>query len=194
MPGQIVVQLLHLYTEPGDTVIDPFGGSGTTLDVAKIMGRKCMICDIAPKRKDIAKRDVVKEGLQAGNAKLVLLDPPYGQQKKGLYTKADSDLSNMAPAKFLGAMAAILEQAKERLEPGGRVALIVSAEKVDGVVIDTPFLLYQRALDAGLHLEERISVPYQNASSVTGYWIEHARKSRTLLRAYRDLMIFEVPK
>jgi len=39
-PEYLVVMVLNVYSDPGDTVIDPFSGSGTTLYVAKKLGRK----------------------------------------------------------------------------------------------------------------------------------------------------------
>jgi hypothetical protein len=39
MPPAVVENLLWLYTEPGEIVVDPFAGGGTTIDVAKAMGR-----------------------------------------------------------------------------------------------------------------------------------------------------------
>lgn len=39
-PEELVAFFLELYTDPGDVVLDPFLGSGTTLKVARIMGRK----------------------------------------------------------------------------------------------------------------------------------------------------------
>jgi hypothetical protein len=40
MPPPIVENVLWLYTEPGDIIVDPFAGGGTTIDVAKAMGRR----------------------------------------------------------------------------------------------------------------------------------------------------------
>jgi hypothetical protein len=40
MPPAVVENLLWLYTEPGDIVVDPFAGGGTTIDGAKAMGRR----------------------------------------------------------------------------------------------------------------------------------------------------------
>ncbi|MCJ7804194.1 site-specific DNA-methyltransferase, partial [Patescibacteria group bacterium] len=45
---QIVKKILTTYTKPGDTILDPFGGCGTTLVEAKIMGCKSLGFDINP--------------------------------------------------------------------------------------------------------------------------------------------------
>src|ERR1700676_2527862 len=41
MPPAVVENLLWAFTEPGDIVVDPFAGGGTTIDVGKAMGRRC---------------------------------------------------------------------------------------------------------------------------------------------------------
>jgi site-specific DNA-methyltransferase (adenine-specific) len=39
MPEQLLGRIIRACSNPGDLVIDPFGGSGTTLAVAKKLGR-----------------------------------------------------------------------------------------------------------------------------------------------------------
>ena len=39
-PSYVIWNLVERYTKPGDLVVDPFCGSGTTLDVAKDTSRK----------------------------------------------------------------------------------------------------------------------------------------------------------
>jgi DNA modification methylase len=39
-PEELVAFFVECYTDPGDLVLDPFLGSGTTLKVAQVMGRK----------------------------------------------------------------------------------------------------------------------------------------------------------
>jgi DNA modification methylase len=46
-------------TRPGDTVLDPFGGAGTTGLVAQRLGRNSILCELNPEYVDIAKRRVV---------------------------------------------------------------------------------------------------------------------------------------
>ncbi len=46
-PPQIARALIMMYTEPGDTVLDPMIGSGTTCIEAKLLGRNCIGVDIS---------------------------------------------------------------------------------------------------------------------------------------------------
>ena len=77
-PSYVVWNLIQRYTKPGDLVVDPFCGSGTTIDVAKDTGRLARGFDLAPYRPDIEKGDARSLPLENGAAKLVFMDPPYG--------------------------------------------------------------------------------------------------------------------
>ncbi|MBA7499327.1 DNA adenine methyltransferase YhdJ [subsurface metagenome] len=44
-PEHLVKMILDVYSDPGDTVVDPFGGSGTVPFIAKKMGRKSVMFD-----------------------------------------------------------------------------------------------------------------------------------------------------
>ncbi len=41
LPEVYLARLIKAYTNPGDRILDPFGGSGTTAVVASALGRKC---------------------------------------------------------------------------------------------------------------------------------------------------------
>ena len=45
-PIQLIERLIWLFTDKGDTILDPFAGSATTLLVAEWMSRKCMAFEI----------------------------------------------------------------------------------------------------------------------------------------------------
>jgi len=47
-PPALVTPCILAGTKPGDTVLDPFGGSGTTGAVALMLGRKAVLCELNP--------------------------------------------------------------------------------------------------------------------------------------------------
>lgn len=90
---QVVENVLWFYTEPGQVVLDPFAGSGTTIEVAKIMGRRVWASDIrgnhyAP-HLPIHQHDILNDWPTDApkKADLVILDPPYWKQAVGRYSK-----------------------------------------------------------------------------------------------------------
>ncbi|MFH0799135.1 MAG: DNA methyltransferase [Pseudomonadota bacterium] len=76
-PSWVIWNLLNRYTREKDLVIDPMCGSGTTIDVARELGRRALGYDIAPTRKDIFRADARKLPLEDGKADFVFIDPPY---------------------------------------------------------------------------------------------------------------------
>jgi DNA modification methylase len=47
MPEAVLERIIRVASNPGDLVIDPFAGSGTTLAVAKKLGRKYLGCELS---------------------------------------------------------------------------------------------------------------------------------------------------
>lgn len=47
MPEQLLGRVIRISSNPGDIVLDPFAGSGTTLAVAKKLGRQFMGCELS---------------------------------------------------------------------------------------------------------------------------------------------------
>jgi site-specific DNA-methyltransferase (adenine-specific) len=44
-PEPLMAELIALFTDPGDLILDPFGGSGTTAVAAKRLGRRCILIE-----------------------------------------------------------------------------------------------------------------------------------------------------
>lgn len=76
-PAWVIWQLLTRYTRENDVVLDPMCGSGTTIDVAKELGRKPVGFDLAPSRPDIQQADARKIPLGDGTVDFAFIDPPY---------------------------------------------------------------------------------------------------------------------
>jgi site-specific DNA-methyltransferase (adenine-specific) len=47
MPEQLLGRIIRACSNPGETVLDPFAGSGTTLAVAKKLGRQWLGCELS---------------------------------------------------------------------------------------------------------------------------------------------------
>ncbi len=55
-PVELLVRLVRNSTRPGETVMDPFGGSGSTLVACEQTGRRCLTAEIEPKFCDVIRR------------------------------------------------------------------------------------------------------------------------------------------
>lgn len=55
-PFTVIQDLVQRVSEPGQTIVDPFLGSGTTLLAAEGLGRICYGCEIEPGYVDVAVR------------------------------------------------------------------------------------------------------------------------------------------
>lgn len=76
-PSYVIWNLLQRYTKPNDLVVDPMCGSGTTIDVARDLGRRGLGYDVSPYREDIFRCDARKLPLENEKVDFVFVDPPY---------------------------------------------------------------------------------------------------------------------
>jgi site-specific DNA-methyltransferase (adenine-specific) len=59
-PSQLIRPLIETCTLPGDLVLDPFVGSGTTCAVASKLGRRCLGIELNPEYADMARRAIAE--------------------------------------------------------------------------------------------------------------------------------------
>jgi site-specific DNA-methyltransferase (adenine-specific) len=64
-PIKLMHELVSLFTDPGELVLDPFAGSGTTLRACKDLGRRCIGIEPNPQYCEIAKQRLAQEVLCA---------------------------------------------------------------------------------------------------------------------------------
>lgn len=65
-PVALVSEFVRLFTNPGDTILDPFCGSGTTLYAAKELGRKAVGCDVSEEACALAEKRLAQDLLPMG--------------------------------------------------------------------------------------------------------------------------------
>ena len=98
-PKALPEWFIKLFTDEGDWVLDPFMGSGTTLEVAKEFGRNSVGIDILSEYCEMARNKVEDKQLM-----LMQERKPYGQTPSGRYKsvhlKKHPGLSQEAPRKF----------------------------------------------------------------------------------------------
>jgi site-specific DNA-methyltransferase (adenine-specific) len=63
-PVAVMAWIIENYTNPGDTIFDPFMGSGTTGVACMQLGRNFIGCEIAPGYFEIAKKRIAQAELQ----------------------------------------------------------------------------------------------------------------------------------
>lgn len=124
IPGQLVAHCLYFWTEQGDVVIDPMGGSGTTIDVCKALNRKPLVYDAHPCRDDIMLHNLATQGWPDGtvDAKLIFWDPPYFKKKDDGY--GEQSISRFNRSEYL----AFFDQMAATIPAGfqGRMAFLMS--------------------------------------------------------------------
>jgi site-specific DNA-methyltransferase (adenine-specific) len=57
-PDELPYRLIKLYTLPKETVLDPFGGSGTTMKVARNLNRNSIVYEINTEYIELIKQNV----------------------------------------------------------------------------------------------------------------------------------------
>lgn len=70
----IIYNLVWRYTDPGDLVVDPMCGSGTTIDVCREEGRRAIGYDTTPVRSDIIQNDARNIPLASDSVDMVFID------------------------------------------------------------------------------------------------------------------------
>lgn len=141
-PPEIPFRLIKLFSFWGETVLDPFGGSGTTAEVGVSLGRRVVSVDqnakysaIARKRFAVAKkkggqgeasvltgdsRSLVS--LKDGSVSLVVTSPPYWD--KADYGGSTSDIGRRSNyGKFLDDMRDVFAECFRVLEPGRKICV-----------------------------------------------------------------------
>jgi hypothetical protein len=194
---RFVENLLWLYTEPGDIVVDPFGGGGSTLDVCKVRGRRCFISDRKPKpgmEDKLRTMDVCNElpplHKRWSDVSLTYLDPPYWRQAAGEYSDDAEDLANMPLEQFTESMVSIVKRVAAK-QSKGVIALII--QPTQWKAPDRQFIDHVGDMLrlVKLPVDMRFSVPYES-QQCNAQMVDWAKANKRCLVLTRELIVWRV--
>lgn len=190
-PAYVIWNLLQRYTQPKDLVIDPMAGSGTTLDVARELGRRALGYDLQPTRKDIFRCDARKLPLESEKADFVFIDPPYSTHiKYSGKPECIGELDAQQPPYF-EAMEMVISEIHRILRPGRHMALYVS----DSFQKGKPFIPIGFELFAIMrrHFEpvDIAAVTRGNTKLERKHWHIAAMEGNFFLRGFNYLFIMK---
>jgi len=194
-PAWVIWNLLQRYTREGDLVVDPFSGGGTTLDVARSLGRTVRGFDLAPEREDIERADARALPLADASVDFFFLDPPYSTHldyAKGAAPRAGDlgALDAFEPAYF-EAFERVFAELERCLKDRRYLALYVSDsfKKKRGFVGIGARLFAQ--LERRFRAVDHVAVVRGNRKLEKPRFHKVAEEENFFLRGFNHLLIFK---
>ena len=125
-PSYVIWNLLMRYTKPGDKVLDPMAGSGTTLDVCRDLKRTPLCFDLTPGHRDVREADARNLPLEDSSVHFVFMDPPYSNHIH--YSDKGACIGNLDAREggYYEEMGKVFAQMDRLLVEGGYLALYLS--------------------------------------------------------------------
>ncbi len=191
-PSYIIWNLLQRYTKEKDLVVDPFCGSGTTLDVARDLNRRALGYDVHPTRKDIFRLDARKLPLElTAKVDFVFMDPPYSTHLD--YGPDPRDIGKLDASKdsaYYDAMDQAFAEAHRLLKPNKHLGLYVSDSYIHGkAFIPLGFELFSRLRFRKFEPVDIIAVTRHNKTLDMGNYRKAADEGNFFLRGFNYLFI-----
>lgn len=192
--------LILRYSNEGDTVLDQFAGSGTTLIEAKLLNRNAFGVDVNPHALKLCKSAVnfdcaskSRITIRKGNAQklfflgsetidLIATHPPYADIIK--YSDGlTEDLSQQSVKNFIEEMKPVAAESFRVLKKGKICAFLIGDVRKKGVLHPLGFELMNIFINAGFSLKE-IVIKEQHNCIGTQKWRSKANKFLLLAHEY----------
>jgi len=188
-------QCLWRYTKVGDIVLDPMTGSGTLIDVAKALGRKCIAFDInpVPYRDDIRAGDARRLSLENESIDFVFIHAPYWNMYQYSDPPMEGDLSAMEFDEFLEGIRDVFKEALRVLRPGRFAAVLVGDMRREMRFYDMPSEFSSIARLVGLELHDKIVKPIARERSRSLRSEIVARRHNFHLLKFETILVFRKP-
>jgi len=207
---QVARNLITLYTKPGETVLDPFCGSGTSLVEASLLGRTAigvdlstrairfsraslaLVCQMTYPIPKLVRADARNLNfINNDSIDLVILHPPYSTIVR--YDRSDSrDLSNLHSIQsYADSLGAVMSEAYRVLKSGRICALLIGDVRREGLYYPLSMIALCVGLRAGFVLIEEIVKHQINCKSDAGW---RNRPHNFLMIAHEHLYVLFKPR
>jgi len=187
-PAFVIYNMVRRYTEPGELVLDPMAGSGTTIDVCKEEGRKCVAYDISPTRPDIIQNDARKIPLAESSVDMIFIDSPYGDNIN--YNDQPGNIGKISSEtdEFYLELDKVMVECYRVLKPGKVLGWLIGDQWVKKKFTPVGFYVYQ-SLCKYFDTVDVVSVARRSQTSNTGIWHNRALRFNFYLRGFKYLFI-----
>ncbi|MCX5632732.1 MAG: DNA methyltransferase [Phycisphaerae bacterium] len=209
---QIARNIIEMYSQRGETILDPMVGGGTTLIECKILCRNAIGLDINPQAIEITKEalkfnhqpasnQIVKTGdardlsfIEDNSVDLILTHPPYMNIIKYSDGQINDDLSNIGSMPiFCDEIEKIAKELFRVLKPDRYCAILIGDTRKSRHFVPLAYNVMQRFLKVGFVLKEDIVKVQHNCSS-TGRWVQKAQENKFYLIMHEHLFVFRKAK
>ncbi|MEJ3742327.1 DNA methyltransferase [Actinomycetes bacterium KLBMP 9797] len=141
-PEELVAEILAEYTAPGDRVLDPFAGFGTTLVVAERMARRAVGVELLDERVRLIRARLTGDAqvvngdtrhlaaVVTGPFDLCLTSPPYMASADPENPLTAYETLDAHYGKYLAEIGDVFRQVVDLLRPGGHLVINVANIKV----------------------------------------------------------------
>jgi DNA modification methylase len=187
-PAYVIYNMIKRYTEHGDLVLDPMAGSGTTMDVCKEEGRRCIAYDISPARPDITQNDARKIPLADASVEMIFIDSPYGDNIN--YNDHPGNIGHISAEtdEFYKELDKVMAECYRVLKPGRVLGWLIGDQWVKKKFTPVGFRVYGE-LCKYFETVDIVCVTRRSQTSNTAIWHSRALRFNFYLRGFKYLFI-----
>jgi len=209
---QIARNIIEMYSEEGENILDPMVGSGTTLIEAKLLNRNALGIDINPKAVELSnialnfdtntntrQKAILGDARNLNKIKnnsvdLILTHPPYLNIIKYSEGKIPEDLSNIGSViKFCNEIETVAKELLRVLKENKYCAILMGDTRKSQHYVPLSYYVMEKFLKVGFVLKEEI-IKTQHNCSYSRRWEWKAKKMKFYLIMHEHLFIFRKPK